>query len=225
MFSLKPGTLVPIAAACVFIGLAALVASGHSFAIDSKLIMLFRQAGDPSLPLGPPWLREAMRDLTALGSFTGLGFMLVTAALVLWKCEHRPLALGLIVTIVSGALASTALKILIGRNRPDIVEHAALTFTASFPSGHAFLSSVTLLSIAGFVGLAAKRDDITWLCVILAWVMIVLIGVSRIYLGVHWPTDVVAGWCLGTAWSSLAVALLGRRMAAAEARHEQRKAI
>jgi undecaprenyl-diphosphatase len=224
MFSLKPGTLVPIAAACVFIGLAALVASGHSFAIDSKLIMLFRQAGDPSLPLGPPWLREAMRDLTALGSFTGLGFMLVTAALVLWKCEHRPLALGLIVTIVSGVLASTALKILIGRNRPDIVEHAALTFTASFPSGHAFLSSVTLLSIAGFVGLAAKRDDITRLCVILAWVMIVLIGVSRIYLGVHWPTDVVAGWCLGTAWSSLAVALLGRRMAAAEARQEQHKA-
>jgi undecaprenyl-diphosphatase len=220
MFSLKPSTLVPVAAALAFIGLAALVASGYSFAFDSKLILLFRQAGDPSVPLGPAWLREAMRDLTALGSFVGLGLMMVTASLILWKCDHRRLAVGLIVSIVTGVLVSTALKIVIGRNRPDIVEHAALTFTASFPSGHAFLSAVTLLCIAGFVGLAVRRDDITRLCVFLAWVMILLIGLSRIYLGVHWPTDVLAGWCLGTAWSSLAIAWLGRSMAAAEVKDQ-----
>jgi undecaprenyl-diphosphatase len=216
MMLLKPRILVPVAAAFAFIGLAAFIASGRSFAFDAKLVLLLRQTDDLATPLGPAWLREAMRDLTALGSFVGLGFMTIAASLTLWLCDHRRLGVGLALNILAATLTSTLLKILIGRERPDIVEHAALTFTASFPSGHAFLSAVTLLSIAGFVGLAARRDDITRLCVVLAWVMIILIGFSRIYLGVHWPTDVIAGWCLGVAWSSLAVAWLGRGMAAAE---------
>ena len=120
------------------------------------------------------------------------------------------------VSVLAATAVSTGLKIAIGRERPDIVQHAALTFTASFPSGHAFISAVTMLSIAGFIGLASRRADITRLCVVLAWVMIVLIGISRIYLGVHWPTDVIAGWCLGVAWSSVAIAWLGRMMAAAD---------
>ena len=216
MFTLQPRILVPLAAAFTFLGLAVYIAAGNSFAFDTTLIMMLRHADDPATPLGPAWLREAMRDLTALGSFVGLGFMTITASLTLWFCDHRRLAAGLAGNVVAATLASTVLKILIGRERPDIVEHAALTFTASFPSGHAFLSAVTLLSIAGFIGLAARRVEITRLCIALAWTMIVLIGFSRIYLGVHWPTDVLAGWCLGIAWSSLAVAWLGRGMAAAE---------
>lgn len=216
MFSLKPRVLVPVAAAFAFFGLAAFIASGHSFAFDTKLILLLRQANDPSMPLGPAWLREAMRDLTALGSFVGLGFMTLAASLTLWLCAHRRLAVGLALSVLAATLTSTLLKVVIARQRPDIVEHSALTFTASFPSGHAFLSAATLLSIAGFVGLAARRDDITRLCVAMAWIMMILIGFSRIYLGVHWPTDVIAGWCLGIAWSSLVVALIGRGMAAGE---------
>jgi undecaprenyl-diphosphatase len=110
------------------------------------------------------------------------------------------------------------LKVAIGRERPEIVEHAALTFTASFPSGHAFLSAVVLLSIAGFVGVASRRADIARVCLWAAWILIVAIGVSRVYLGVHWPSDVLGGWCLGVAWSSLAMAWLGRMAARAEAR-------
>ncbi|WP_181300626.1 phosphatase PAP2 family protein [Bosea sp. 124] len=213
---LQPRVLVPVAAAFAFLGLALFIVSGRSFAFDRSLVLLFREAGDPSTPLGPAWLREAMRDVTALGSFVGLGMMTITASLTLWVCRYRHLAVGLAITVISATVVSTGLKILIGRARPDIVEHAALTFTASFPSGHAFLSAVTMLSIAGFIGLASHRDDIARLCIWLAWVMIVLIGVSRIYLGVHWPTDVIGGWCLGIAWSSLAVAVLGRRMAEAD---------
>lgn len=209
--------LIPVAAGFAFLGLALFIGSGRSFAFDRSLVLLFRETDDPSVLLGPAWLREAMRDVTALGSFVGLGLMTIAASLTLWLCRHRPLALGLVVTVVSATLVSTGLKILIGRDRPDIVEHAALTFTASFPSGHAFLSAATLLSIAGFVGLAARRDDITRLCLGLAWLMTMIIGVSRVYLGVHWPTDVIGGWCLGIAWSGVAVAWLGRRMAQAEA--------
>lgn len=214
---LQPRILIPVAAAFAFLALALFIASGRSFAFDRSLVLLFREAGDLSMPVGPAWFREAMRDVTALGSFVGLGLMTIAASLTLWFCRHRPLALGLVLTVVSATFVSTGLKILIGRDRPDIVEHAALTFTASFPSGHAFLSAATLLSIAGFVGLAARRDDITQLCIWLAWAMIVIIGISRVYLGVHWPTDVIGGWCLGIAWSGVAVALLGRKMAQAEA--------
>jgi undecaprenyl-diphosphatase len=213
---LKPRFLIPVAAAFAFLGLALFIASGRSFAFDRSLVLLFRESDDLSMPLGPAWFREAMRDVTALGSFVGLGMMTIAASLTLWLCRYRHLSIGLAITVISATLVSTGLKILIGRDRPDIVEHAALTFTASFPSGHAFLSAVTMLSIAGFIGLASHRDDIARLCIWLAWVMIVLIGVSRVYLGVHWPTDVIGGWCLGIAWSSLAVALLGRKMAAAD---------
>jgi len=205
-----------VAAAFAFLGLALFIVSGRSFALDRSLVLLFRESGDLATPIGPAWLREAMRDVTALGSFVGLGMMTITASLALWLCRFRRLAVGLAITVVSATIVSTGLKIAIGRERPDIVEHAALTFTASFPSGHAFLSAVTMLSIAGFVGLASRRDDIARFCICLAWVMIVLIGVSRVYLGVHWPTDVIGGWFLGIAWSSVATALLGRRMAEAD---------
>lgn len=208
--------LVPTAAALAFVALAAFIAADRSFAFDTRLVLLFRDPANPAVPLGPAWFQEAVRDLTALGSFVGLFFMAVTATLALWVCGYRHLAIGLVVSLLAALLASNGLKIAIGRERPDVVGHAALTFTASFPSGHAFLSAVTLLSIAGFVGLASRRKDIGRLCMVLAGVMTVLIGLSRIYLGVHWPTDVIGGWCLGIAWSSLATAWLGRRMAASD---------
>jgi undecaprenyl-diphosphatase len=218
MFLLQPRFLLPTAAAFGFLGLAIFVVAGRDFAFDTRLVMLFRDAADPSTPLGPAWFREMMRDVTALGSFVALGTMTVVAALTLRLCGHWRLALGLIVTVLSAVAASTLLKIGIGRERPDIVEHAALTFTASFPSGHAFLSAVVLLGIAGFVGIASRRADISRICLWVAWLLIIAIGVSRIYLGVHWPSDVLGGWCLGITWSSVAVAWLGRLAAGAEAR-------
>lgn len=209
----KPRPLVPVIAACLFLGLALFIASGRKFEFDSTLLLLFRVANDPATPIGPAWLHEAMRDLTALGSFATLTAMTTFATFALWMLGYRHLAIGLALSVISATVASNGLKVVIGRTRPDIVEHAALTFTASFPSGHAFISSVTMLCIAGFVGLASHRRDITRLCYVFAWIMTVLIGVSRVYLGVHWPTDVLAGWCLGVVWVSVAIAWVGRSMA------------
>jgi undecaprenyl-diphosphatase len=221
MFLLQPRFLLPVAAAFGFVGLAIFVASGRDFAFDTTLVMLFRDAADPSVPIGPAWLREMMRDLTALGSFVGLGIATVIAALTLSLCGHRPLAIGLVVNVLAATGTSTLLKLAFGRERPGIVEHAALTFTASFPSGHAFLSAVVLLGIAGFVGIASRRADIARVCLWTAWVLIIAIGVSRIYLGVHWPSDVLGGWCLGVAWSGLAIFLIGRFAARTEAKMAQ----
>lgn len=210
MIVLQPRILLPVVAALVFAGLAFVVLSGRDLSFDRSVLLLFRAPSDLATPLGPPWLREAMRDLTSLGSFAVLGTMLAVAALMLRACGYGRLAAGLLASVLGAMLISTLLKIGIGRERPDIVEHAARTFTASFPSGHAFLSTVVLNGIAGFVGLASGRADIARLCVLIAWALIVTIGVSRIYLGVHWPSDVLGGWCLGLAWSSLAVALVAR---------------
>ncbi len=213
---LRPQMVVPVVAGLVFAVLVAAIASGHSFAFDRNLIMLFREPGNPAVPIGPAWFQEAVRDMTALGSFVGLFFMTTAATLTLWLCGYRRLATGLVGSVLMALLVSNGLKIVIARDRPDIVAHTALTFTASFPSGHAFLSAATMLSIAGFVGLASRRDDIALLCLALAWVMVLLIGLSRIYLGVHWPTDVLGGWCLGIVWSSIATAWFGRWVRASD---------
>lgn len=213
---LQPRLALSLLAALAFLGLTALIATGHDFGLDRTLILLLRQPGDPATPLGPAWLQEAVRDMTSFGSFTGLFFMTLAAALALWLSGHRPLAVGLVASVLLALLASTGLKIAVGRDRPDIVAHTALTFTASFPSGHAFLSAVTMLSIAGFVGLASKRADMARLCLVLAWIMVVLIGLSRIYLGVHWPSDVLGGWLLGLAWASVVTTWIGRWAAQAE---------
>ena len=179
MFLLQPRFLLPVAATFGFIGLAFYVASDGSSALDSALVMLFRDSANPSLPLGPAWFREMMRDLTALGSFVGLGIATVIATLTLRLCGHRTLAFGLVLNVLAAVAASTLLKLAFGRERPDIVEHAALTFTASFPSGHAFLAAVVLLSIASFAGIASRRADIARLCLWVAWTLIIAIGVSR----------------------------------------------
>jgi undecaprenyl-diphosphatase len=210
---IQPRLLVPVAAALVFLGLVPLIVSGYSFSLDTRLIMLFRDPAAPAVPLGPAWLQEAVRDMTALGSFVVLFLTATTATLALWLTGYRHLAIGLVVSLAAAFLASTGLKLAIARERPDIVAHAALTFTASFPSGHAFLSAATLFTIAGFVGLASRRPDIARFCIVMAAIVVGLVGLSRIYLGVHWPTDVLGGWCLGIVWSSVATAWLGRRMA------------
>lgn len=225
MFLLQPRFLLPVAATFGFLGLAFYVASDNTSAIDSALVMLFRDPANPAVPIGPAWFREMMRDLTALGSFIGLGIATVIAALTLRLCGHRPLAVGLLASVLAATAASTLLKLAFGRERPDIVEHAALTFTASFPSGHAFLAAVVLLGIASFVGIASRRADIARLCLWVAWALMIAIGLSRIYLGVHWPSDVLGGWCLGIAWSSLATFLIGRLAARTDAKLAQAVAV
>ena len=167
----------------------------HAF--DTEILLAFRQAGQPGIPLGPPWLEGAVRDITSLGSASVL--VLITAAMIIYLLLiRRPgTALLIFVAVAGGQVLSSLLKVGVDRPRPELVSHLVSETSLSFPSGHAMLSAVTYLTLgslaARFLHGRATKIYVLSLAVLTA----VLVGVSRIYLGVHYPTDVLAGVGLG----------------------------
>lgn len=202
---------LPILIACVivaggFYGFVELMevarnATPHDF--DTSILLALRVAGDPSTPIGPPWLQEAVRDITALGSMSVLVFICVSVVLYLFIARRPAAALFLAGSVIGGQILSTLLKLGVDRPRPDLVPHLMDVFTLSFPSGHAMLSAVTYLTLGALLARvsAGRAMKIYVLCV--AVLATFLVGASRVYLGVHWPSDVLAGWCAGAAWAML----------------------
>jgi undecaprenyl-diphosphatase len=179
------------------------VIEGDTTAFDRTIFLLFRQAGNPVSPIGPLWLKEAARDLTGLGSTTVLGLVFISVLGYLLMIRMRGVALLVLVAVLGGQILSTVLKLLFERSRPDLVPDTPHVFTASFPSGHAMLSAVTYITLAALLARVQPSRNARIYLVALATLLTVLIGVSRVYLGVHWPTDVLAGWCIGSAWAML----------------------
>lgn len=178
------------------------VTEGGTSGFDQAVLIAFRSAGDATNPIGPPWLEEMGRDVTSLGSFVFLGFVSVAAVGYLLIAGKRRYAVLVAVAVAGGEAISTLLKIVFDRQRPDIV-HSARVFTASFPSGHAMLSAVTFLTLGALLAKASPDPRVKWYFVFLAVFLTVMVGLSRLYLGVHYPTDVLAGWCVGSAWAIL----------------------
>lgn len=176
------------------------VLEGETAVFDSVVTGWFRAPGAPDTPWGPVWLQEAMRDLTGLGSFTVLGIVLVATVLYLAFAGKRRSAVFVLVSVIGGTLLSTGLKALFDRPRPS-VEAAARVFTASFPSGHATVSAVVYLTLGLLMAEAVSHGRLKAYFIGLGILLALAIGVSRVYLGVHFPTDVVAGWALGGAWA------------------------
>jgi len=176
-------------------------AAPHAF--DTEILLAFRHAGQPDNPIGPLWLQGAMRDITSLGSASVL--VLITAAtIVYFLLIRRPgTALFIFVAVAGGQVLSSLLKLEVDRPRPDLVSHLVDETSLSFPSGHAMLSAVTYLTLGTLAArfLPERRTKIFVLG--LAVLITVLVGTSRVYLGVHWPSDVLAGWCAGFAWAML----------------------
>jgi len=179
------------------------VLEGDWQVFDRAIIRWFRDPADPTHLAGPPWLQEAMRDITSLGSTVVLGLITILAVAYLFMAGKRPEALLLLAAVAGGQIISTLLKTAIERPRPDLLAESPQVFTASFPSGHAMLSAVTYLTIAAVLArLEAKRRFKTYLLGT-GLFLTLAVGTSRVYLGVHWPTDVLAGWCVGAAWAIL----------------------
>ena len=202
-------SLVVAGAAWTFLSFAAEVAEGETAAFDRRLLLMFRAPGHPADPLGPRSFEEAMRDVTALGGFTFLTLVTVVAALAF--VFHRKLrhALVLVGTVLAAQVASELLKQVYGRSRPDLVPHGSYVYSASFPSGHSMLAAATFLTLAVLISSLEPRRSTKALVFVVAVLITVGVGISRIYLGVHWPSDVLGGWCAGVAFAAAAwVALL-----------------
>lgn len=195
------------AAIWLFVELAEEIMAGDTLAFDSAILLAFRDPADPGHHIGPEWLETVMRDLTALGGVTVLGLLVAAVVGLLWFQSRHRTALMLLIAVGGGQLFSNVAKFLFDRPRPDLVPHGTLVTTASFPSGHSMMSAVIWLTLAGMVARTEPSLSMRIYLISIATLITFLVGVSRIYLGVHWPTDVVAGWAAGATWALTCTAL------------------
>ena len=186
-----------------FLELAGDVREGDTEALDRALLLGLRDPANLADPIGPAWLEEAARDITGLGGYAILSMVTWTAIAYLLMARKRGAALLVIAAVVGGMMISAALKLGFERPRPDLVPAATRVYTASFPSGHAMLSAVTYLTLGALLARVEQRRRVKALLLGMAVVLTLLVGASRVYLGVHWPSDVLAGWCVGAAWAAL----------------------
>lgn len=205
------GTLAVLAvisaAIWLFVELAEEIAAGDTHAFDERILLAFRDPTNLARGIGPEWLETVMRDLTALGGVTVLGMLVVSVTGLLWfQARHRT-ALMLLIAVGGGQAFSNLAKWIFDRPRPDIVPHGTMVSSASFPSGHSMMSAVIWLTLAAMVARTERRFMLRVYLVSIAILITVLVGISRVYLGVHWPTDVLAGWAAGAAWALACTAL------------------
>jgi undecaprenyl-diphosphatase len=188
------------------------VGDGETLTFDRAVLTALRDgAGEP---VGPRALQVALADLTSLGSSSVLTLVVLATVGFLFLARRRHSAIYVLVASVGGGLLSIALKSLFDRPRPDVVVHLVNVSSASFPSGHALGAAAIYLTLAALLARELPRRRLRAFAVSAATVVVVIIGASRMYLGVHWPTDVLAGWCVGAAWAMLCWLIadrLGRR--------------
>ncbi|WP_296747274.1 phosphatase PAP2 family protein [Mesorhizobium sp.] len=195
--------LVIAAALWGFVELMEVARATTPHAFDAEILLAFRHPGQPDNPIGPYWLPGAMRDITSLGSASVL-ILITTATIVYLLVIRRPAtALLMFVAVAGGQVLSTLLKHEVDRPRPELVSHLVTETSLSFPSGHAMLSAVTYLTLGSLAARFLPDRTSRFFVLGLAVFTTLLVGTSRVYLGVHWPSDVLAGWCAGFAWAML----------------------
>jgi len=207
----------------MFAALADEVMEGGTRAMDRKLLLAMRRPGDLA-PIGPPAVQEAARDITAIGGVTILSLLTVITSVFLALDGKRHMALFMFGSVTSGLIAGAILKDAFQRPRPELVPYAAGVSGSSFPSGHSMMSAVTFLALGALMARSQKRRLLKAYFLLTAVTLTFLVGVSRVYLGVHWPSDVLAGWTAGAVWALLcwltAQWLQRRHTLEAETNHE-----
>jgi len=186
-----------------FAELADEVMEGETSSFDERVLLAMRNPADRADPRGPEWLEEIGRDLTALGGMVVLTFITLAVAGYLWLGGKRHAALFVLAAVAGGLLLSLTLKGGFERDRPTLVPHGSYVHTTSFPSGHSMMSAVTYLTLGALVARVDPRPGLKAYVLLLAVLLTGGVGVSRVYMGVHWPTDVLAGWTAGATWALL----------------------
>jgi undecaprenyl-diphosphatase len=187
-----------------FLALASEVMEGDTKSLDTKILVALRKADDPSRPVGPSWVENSLLDLTAIGGPTVLGLVVLSVVGFLVLQARYRTAIVVLATAVSGEIATFVLKNAFLRPRPDVVLHLRdVSGSTSFPSGHAMDSAIVYLTLGAMLMRLAERRITKIYCIGMAIFLTLLVGISRVYLGVHYPTDVAAGWMFGFFWASL----------------------
>lgn len=184
-----------------FVELAEMVNEGDTRRIDTALLLALRDPADPSQPLGPPQLEEMMRDITALGGVAVLTLLSLGVAGYLVLLRRYDLVALVVVSVGGAILLNYFLKLGFDRPRPDLVPHLTVAYQTSFPSGHSMSSAATYLTLGAMMARVQPRRRLKIYFLALAIFVMLLIGFSRVYLGVHWPTDVLGGWAAGAIWA------------------------
>jgi undecaprenyl-diphosphatase len=205
------------------LALASEVMDGNTKALDAKILLSLRKADDLSRPVGPPWMEHVLLDITALGSSTVLGlFVLAVAGFMLLQQRFRT-AFFVILIALSAEGANRLIKSLFSRPRPDLVPHLRQVDSLSFPSGHAMESAIIYLTLGAMLMRMTDGRLAKIYCMSLAVLVTLLVGISRVFLGVHYPTDVIGGWMFGFLFASFCW-LLARRFEAPTGVAKEREA-
>lgn len=206
-----------------FLFLASEVMEGETLAFDKKIVLALRKADDPSRPIGPVWMTGVLLDLTALGGSTVLGLVVVAVVGFLVLQTRYRTAFFIVTTAATGEVVSYAMKSVFSRERPTVVPHLREAFSSSFPSGHAMQSAIIYLTLGAMLMRIAEGRLTKIYCCTMAMLLTFLVGVSRVWLGVHYPTDVLGGWIVGLVWASICWLAAQRYEVSAGIRAEKRK--
>jgi undecaprenyl-diphosphatase len=202
-FFLLFGVFLIVFAVWTFLELAGAIRDDRLPELDEQILLGLRETGELSNPIGPRWLEQAVRDISALGSLTAVLFVTgaVAGYLLLSRNVH---ALAFVLISVTGGMAlSNGLKHFFARPRPELVPALVHVDSSSFPSGHAMLSAVVYLTLGALVTRLVRPLNVKLYVLTVVLLLTCLVGASRVYLGVHYPSDVLAGWSAGLAWAML----------------------
>ena len=195
--------LTLVSGAWIFLEIADAVIEGETQSLDERILLSLRERENLSDPIGPPTLHESMRDFTALGGVAVLLLVTLAAAGFLWISGKSHALLLLLISTGGGWLLMAGLKQWFDRPRPSVVPHLMLAKSSSFPSGHATLSAVVYLTLGALLARMAETTARKLYILAVALILTAIVGVSRVFLGVHYPTDVLAGWSFGLSWAML----------------------
>lgn len=204
--------IVAGAALLLFAIMAALVHAGMTTMFDLRVLEALRKAGAPSVATAPAWLVRGAIAVTELGTGIVRAPVAIAGALLLFARNRKRAAAALAIAVAGGALLLGLIKEVAGRARPELPYRMVAVGQTSFPSGHA-MGSMILYPLLGVLvgGLIGRRA--AWIGGVAGVVLAILVGLTRVLLGVHWASDVVAGWLLGIALAAVALALSGARPA------------